>query len=648
MAGRVLGGVLAAALAAGVLVAIAPVASGAPIVTGGVERDNVDNTHSPRTTAELDEERAENPPAMAAADVEGIDVASHQHPNGAAIDWGQVAGAGYRSVSIKASEGTYYTNPYYAGDRAGAAAAGMYTFAYHFAIPNWSNGTEQADYFLDRAAYRQDGDTLPPALDVEANPYVGDDGTDACYGLSDAQMVAWIRDFLAEVKRRTGVDAIIYTSASWWRDCTGGTSAFAGHPLWVASYASTPTMPPGWPDYTMWQYTNQGSVPGIAAATDLNYISGGEATLSALATQAADPAGYTATDPVRVLDTRNAVGVGTRTPLGPRGSVTLDLSGRLPATATAAVLNVTGLASAATYVTVWPNGAPRPSVSNLNLTGDETRPNLVTVKVGADRQVRLYNHNGNTHLLADLAGWYATDATGLFTPQAPERVLDTRPGAPLGTRTTRTLDLAPFVPADATAVTLNLTGVGATGTTYVSAWPSGQPRPAVSNLNLADANATPNLVTVKLGDDRAVDLYNHWGTVDLLADLAGWYAPGAGSSFVAVTPWRLLDTRTKAVTWVPTGGTGHSIALDTTDTADVTGAVVNLTGVSPSTATYVTAHPRTSATPARPGASNLNLVRGQTASNLASTSVGPDGEVWLYNNAGTVDLIADVAGYFTR
>ncbi|HEX2130037.1 MAG TPA: GH25 family lysozyme [Actinophytocola sp.] len=646
-----MGGVLAATLTTGVLVAVPPIAHAdprAPIVTHGVPRDNVDNTHSPRMTAELDEQRAATPPAMAAADVQGIDVASHQHPGGAPIDWNQVAGAGYRSVAIKSSEGNYYTNPYYPGDRTGAAAAGMYTYAYHFAIPNVSSGTAQADYFLDRAGYRQDGATLPPALDVEANPYVGDDGTNACYGLTQSQMVTWIRDFLAEVERRTGVDAIIYTGASWWRDCTGGSSAFADHPLWVASYASTPTMPPGWPDHTIWQYTNQGSVPGISAATDLNYIRGGEATLSALATQASDPAGYTPADPVRVLDTRNAVGVGTRTPLGPRGSVTLDLAGRLPATATAAVLNVTGITTTSTYVTVWPNGSPQPAVSNLNLTGDEIRPNLVTVKVGADRRVRLYNHNGSTHLLADLAGWYATDATGLYTARSPQRVLDTRPGAPLGTRTTRTLDLSTFVPADATAVTLNLTGVGATQGTYVSAWPSGQPRPPVSNLNLADANPTPNLVTVKLGANRAIDLYNHWGSVDLLADLAGWYAPGEGSSFVAVTPWRLLDTRTKAVTWVPTGGTGRSITLDTSDAAGVTGAVINLTGVSPSTATFVSAYPKTSATPVRPGSSNLNLPRGRTASNLVSTALGSDAEIWLYNNAGTIHLIADVAGYFTR
>ena len=644
-----MGGVLAAALAIAGTVSVNPVAAAEdePIVVNGVVRDNVGNTHSPRTTTELDKERDAPQARAAAAEVQGIDVASHQHPGGAAINWSQVAGAGYKFAGIKVTEGNYYWNDdYYPGDRAAASAAGLYTFAYHFAIPNVSNGTAQADYMLDRAGYRQDGRTLPPALDVESNPYAGEDGTNACYGLTQTQMVSWIRDFVNHVKRRTGVDPIIYTAAYWWRDCTGGSAAFANLPLWVASYASTPTMPAGWPDYTMWQYTSQGTVPGISALTDLNHVRGGEATLNALATRASEPSGFTAADPVRVLDTRNAVGTTTRTPLGAGGTVTLDLSGRLPDTATAAVLNVTGITTSPTYVTVWPDGTPRPAVSNLNLGANLIRPNLVTVQVGADRRVRLYNNTGSTHLLADLAGWYAGDATGLHTPLSPRRVLNTRSGSPVGQASTRTLDLSSAVPADATAVTLNLTGVSASRGTYVSAWPAGQPRPAVSSLNLANANPTPNLVTVKLGANRSVNLYNHAGTVHLLADLAGYYAPSSGSRFVAVAPRRLLDTRSNPVSWVPATGGGSAVTLKTFGHTGTTGAVINVTGVAPSTSTYVSVYPKTSTTPVRPNASNLNLTAGQIVSNLVSTAVSDAATVWLYNGYGSIHLIADLAGYF--
>ncbi|HEY0447599.1 GH25 family lysozyme, partial [Actinophytocola sp.] len=546
----------------------------------------------------------------------------------------------------------YYPNPFFAGDRTGARAAGMYTFAYHFGTPNDSSALVQADYFLDRAQYAPDGKTLNPVLDIEWNPYTSPT-VNACYDMSPAQMVAWIRDFVNEVKRRTGVPAIIYTAASWWRDCTASSTAFSGNPLWVAHPgAATPTLPAGWSNWAMWQY-GQATIPGISASTDVNWFSGGEPALAAFATKASDPSGYTATAPVRVLDTRNAIGVNRRTPLAPRTAVTLDLSGRLPATATAAVLNVTGIASAATFVTVWPSGAARPNASNLNLVAGDTRPNLVTVQVGADRKVQLYNNGGNTHLLADLAGWYATDAPGLNTARSPERVLDTRwnigaPG-PVGGGGKVTLNLSAAVPTTATAVTLNLTGVGAPRATYVSAWPTGQARPNVSNLNLANANATSNLVTVQLGADRSVDLYNNAGAVNLLADLAGYYAPDAGSRFVAISPMRLLDTRNNSTArWVAVGGGGQAVPLGMLGPvpSGATGAVLNLTGVSPTTATFVTAYPKTSATPTRPTASNLNLVRGQVLPNLASVALGPNADVWLFNNAGSVGLIADLAGYF--
>src|SRR6516162_6574316 len=77
--------------------------------------------------------------------LQGVDVASFQHPGGAPISWSEVAQAGYRFAAIKATEGTYYKNPWYPTDSSGANAAGLYMTAYAFAIPNYSDGTSQAD-----------------------------------------------------------------------------------------------------------------------------------------------------------------------------------------------------------------------------------------------------------------------------------------------------------------------------------------------------------------------------------------------------------------------------------------------------------------------------------------------------------------------
>lgn len=630
---RVLVPLLAALVAAGTVTPTASAETDYPVV-GGVVRDNVDKTHSPLTEQEFAGNRAK---AAAADDyVRGIDVSRHQHPDNSAIDWTQVAGSGVRFVGIKASEGDYYTNPYFVEDHDDARDAGMYAYAYHFGTPNDSDGLTQADYFLDRAHYVPDGRTLNPALDIEYNPYAT---ANRCYGKTPAELVAWIRDFTGEVKRRTGVTALLYTSPGFWNECVGNSTALGANPLWIAHYGvTTPTVPPGWPGWTFWQYSSTTTVPGITGNVDGNYVSGGEAMLDALATKAS---GYTPTAPVRVLDTRDTA------PLGPGGVVTVDLSGQLPATATAAVLNVTGIATAPTFVTVWPNGRPRPNASNLNLVAGEVRPNLVTVQVGADRKVQLYNNTGSTQVLADLSGYYATDAPGLYTPRSPQRVLDTRDGAPLGPQSTISLDLAGAVPSDATAVTLNLTGVGATTGTYVTVWPTGT-RPNASNLNLSNANATPNLVTVKLNPNKGISLYNNTGSVHLIADLAGYYTPTTGSKFIAVAPQRLIDTRSGGVTWTPVSGGGNAVALSMLDPvpSTATGVILNVTGIAPTAETFVSVTPRTSGTPSRPGSSNLNLVAGQTVPNLVSAPTGTNTDVWLFNNAGSINLIADLAGYF--
>ncbi|TDV46135.1 GH25 family lysozyme [Actinophytocola oryzae] len=636
--------VLAAVTAAGTVTATAAADTAEhdyPVV-GGVVRDNVDKAHSPLTEAGSSGRRAEAP---AEDYVRGIDVARYQH-DGGDIDWSQVAGSGIRFVGVKATEGDYYENPYFADDQDAARAAGMYAFAYHFGTPNDSGGVAQADYFVDRAGYTPDGRTLSPVLDMEYNPY---DTANVCYDKTPAELVTWIQDFVGEVKVRTGATAMIYTAPTFWSDCTANSTAFAAHPLWIANYGvAAPTVPSAWGGWTFWQYSKSTAVPGISGDVDGNYVSGGEAALDSLAAKAA---GYTAATPTRVLDTRNATGVGTTTPLGAGGVVTVDLSGRLPATATAAVLNVTGIATATTYVTVWPGGRARPNASNLNLVAGDVRSNLVTVQVGPDRKISLFNNAGNTHLLADLAGWYATDATGLHTALSPQRVLDTRSGAgtPLGAQGTLTLDLSSKVPSDATAVTINLTGVGATSGTFVSAWPTGEARPNVSSLNLGNANATPNLVTVKLGTNRSVSLFNNAGSTHLLADLAGYYSPDSGSRFIAVPPQRLVDSRSGSASWTAVGGGGNALALPMLNPvpASATGVILNVTGIAPTSDTFVSVYPRTGTTPTRPGSSNLNLVAGQTVPNLVSVATGTHTDVWLFNNAGGINLIADLAGYFT-
>jgi len=121
---------------------------------------NVGATHSPRVERLLaggGTRGAASPLGPAKGSVLGIDVASGQHAGGASIDWSKVAAAHYRFAFIKTTEGSYYVNPYFSSDLAGAKAAGLMVAAYHFANPSDSSGTLQADFAVDHAGLGGDG-----------------------------------------------------------------------------------------------------------------------------------------------------------------------------------------------------------------------------------------------------------------------------------------------------------------------------------------------------------------------------------------------------------------------------------------------------------------------------------------------------------
>ena len=138
-------------------------------------------------------------------------------------------------------------------------------------------------------------------------------------------------------------------------------------------------------------------------------------SLASPVSAAGDDVGYTSLQPARLLDTRtssptidNAFAGGGA--LGQAGVVNLTVVGRgnVPATGVGAVvLNVTATSPTASgFVTVYPSGAQRPNASNLNFVTGQTTPNLVITKVGANGQVALFNSAGNTHLIADVVGWF--------------------------------------------------------------------------------------------------------------------------------------------------------------------------------------------------------------------------------------------------
>lgn len=230
--------------------------------------------------------------------VPGMDVSAHQGN----VDWAAAYRDGARFAYVKASEGTGYVNPYFAQQYNGSYEVGMIRGAYHFALPDRSTGAAQADYLIAHGGgWSADGRTMPPMLDIEYNPY-----GNGCFGLSPADMVAWIKDFSDEVHAKTTRWPMMYTTTDWWKTCTANKGDFsATNPLFIARYANTAgELPAKWDFYTLWQYSDSGRFPG-----DQDQFNGTLDRLRALA--AAQPA------PVAVTPHPAAV---PRTPPRPSGT----------------------------------------------------------------------------------------------------------------------------------------------------------------------------------------------------------------------------------------------------------------------------------------------------------------------------------------
>lgn len=246
-----------------------------------------------------------------------------------------------------------------------------------------------------------------------------------------------------------------------------------------------------------------------------------------------------------------------------------------------------------------------------------------------------------------------------LVPFGPVRFLDTRYGtgaakAKLGQGGVVRLKVTGVngVPGTGvTAVTLNLTAVNATTGTWIAAYPDGTLLPTASNINVVPGQITSNLVTVPVSADGYVDLYNFAGSVDLVADVEGYYsttvAVGNGASkagFVTPDgPSRVLDTRYGTGTWVHKVGPGAAVTLQVPNgaTRGASAVVLNVTETNATAGSWVGVDQAGGV----PTTSVLNFSAGQISSNQVVVPIDSNGDVTLYNHAGDVDLVADVQGY---
>jgi hypothetical protein len=426
------------------------------------------------------------------------------------------------------------------------------------------------------------------------------------------------------------------------------------------------------------------TAPGVTPAAEYYYavepiVGSSEvdttATLPAVPWQAGSKGVYVPVSAShRILDTRGNTGghhgkVTRTSPVSLRviGTGGIDVNG-----VGAVVLNLTGTNPSATLsLTVWPDGSPKPTVSDLNLTAGQTRANLITVPVGAHGRIDISTSIGSVDVILDTVGYYASapveDALtkgGQYQPfYDPTRLEDTRtPGEgalPAGYYDSIPLfdygDLAPHL----NSAIVNITATDATKSGYLTAFSTTAPPGGASTLNYTKGQTVSNMAIVPLGTcdqcnatTPAIDVLNTGlGSVDVIVDIVGLFDDDTlqgGAIYQPLSdPVRIVDTR-RALGLPHALGSGSTTAVNPSPLGDLLTAAFdeNATAVNPTRSTYVTFWPFGIAGLTRPITSNLNAAAGQVVPSHVINVAGTGNDVYVFNNFGITDLLIDVSGTF--
>jgi uncharacterized protein YkwD len=280
-------------------------------------------------------------------------------------------------------------------------------------------------------------------------------------------------------------------------------------------------------------------------------------------------------------------------------------------------------------------------------------PRFTHVGVGFWQSAAGVNWTGAGSALRDVfvtSQIFIRAAGARYHPLTPSRILDTRTsGVALGPGATMDLQVtgAGGVPsAGVSAVILNVAVTGPTAMSHLTVFPAGVPRPWTANLNFDAGQTVPNLVTAKLGAGGRLSIFNAMGSTHVVADVAGWYDEGikaSGARFHTLTPSRILDTRNTTILG-PAGTMGLQVTgRGGVPATGVSAVVMNVAVTGGTDMSHLTVFP---AGQARPLASNLNWVPGDTVPNLVTAKLGAGGAVSIFNAVGSVHVIADVAGWY--
>jgi hypothetical protein len=236
----------------------------------------------------------------------------------------------------------------------------------------------------------------------------------------------------------------------------------------------------------------------------------------------------------------------------------------------------------------------------------------------------------------------------------PKRVYDSRQSTPVAVGTTRNVTVAGVfgVPANATAVALNIAAVAPVGAGHLRIFPAGTPLPTASVVNFATAKNTPNHVVVKVGAGGQLSVYAG-NTTHVIVDVAGYFlSDGALDQYNSVTaPIRLLtQTIPAAVAGNTAPSTLNVSVLGVGGIPSVVGGSVpsvvalNIGAINPIGTGHIRVFPTGGSLP---DSSTHNFIAGDSRTNLVLVRPSASGQVSIYNaSGGAVTITVDTIGYF--
>lgn len=354
---------------------------------------------------------------------------------------------------------------------------------------------------------------------------------------------------------------------------------------------------------------------------------------------------YQAIPPTRMVDTRIPTGT-SRIDGGQMRRVRVappDVQ------AVSANITVVDAASGGGYLTVY-NCRAKPDTSTVNFPESRAVANITHVGL-SNGDLCLYAST-DLEAIVDVTGYYRNGSTATsYTPVSQRRILDSRQTAANRLRPNQPIKVTipqSLMPDSATAAVVNLTVVNPNAFGHLTAFPCGT-TPTTSNLNFLQGETIANSTVVPV-NNREFCLSASTNT-DIVIDFSGYYSGDSSLMFDAMSPARMFDSRsTQRGLNDLTGGkpVSGTIKLKVAGVrgipSDAKVVNINVTGVSPTQETYVTAYPCDAGDP---GTSNINLTpeRGAAAGG-AMVEVSRSGDICLKANVPT-HIVIDITGIWT-